>query len=135
MLALIATQKSVSAAPGQTRRPDILIILLIILADDMGYGDVGILNRDSRIPTPNLDRLAGEGLVFTDPHSSGSDCVPSRYGLLTGRCMWRTRLGSGGKPLQSGRQLNDPGRKRVPELSLIWLEWAGEIVPAKPLIR
>ena len=47
-------------------------------------------------PTPNLDRLAGEGLIFTDAHSSGSYCVPTRYGLLTGRYMRRTRLESGG---------------------------------------
>jgi arylsulfatase A-like enzyme len=92
LLAPIAAQKDVSAAPNKTLRPNILIIL----TDDMGYGDVAILNRGSRIPTPNLDRLAKEGLIFTDAHSSGSYCVPSRYGLLTGRYMWRTRLGSGG---------------------------------------
>ncbi|MFO7901960.1 MAG: sulfatase-like hydrolase/transferase, partial [Pirellulaceae bacterium] len=81
VLTPIAARKDVSAASRETLHPNILIIL----ADDMGYGDVAILNRDSRIPTPNLDRLAREGLIFTDAHSSGSYCVPSRYGLLTGR--------------------------------------------------
>ncbi len=77
LLSPIAAQQDVSAAPSETLRPNILIIL----TDDMGYGDVAILNRASRIPTPNLDRLARESLIFTDAHSSGSYCVPSRYGI------------------------------------------------------
>lgn len=112
-LALTSTQKNISAAPSEkSLRPNILIIL----ADDMGYGDVGILNRDSRIPTPHLDQLAGEGLVFTDAHSSGSYCVPSRYGLLTGRYMWRTRLGSGGNLANLAGTLIEPGRKTLADL-------------------
>ena len=73
-----------SAIAGPKDNPSQKPNIVIILADDMGYGDVAILNRDSRIPTPNLDRLAREGLMFTDAHSPGSYCVPSRYGLLTG---------------------------------------------------
>lgn len=71
------------------------------------------LNHDSRIPTPNLDRLARESLVFTDAHSSGSYCVPSRYGLLTGRYMWRTRLGSGGNLANFAGTLIESGRRTL----------------------
>lgn len=63
--------------------------ILILYADDMGYGDLGIQNPNSKIPTPNLDRLATEGVRFTDGHSSSGICSPSRYALLTGRYHWR----------------------------------------------
>ena len=109
---LIAAQQDVSTAPRDSPRPNVLIIL----ADDMGYGDVGVLNPDSQIPTPHLDKLANEGLVFTDAHSSGSYCVPSRYGLLTGRYMWRTRLGSGGNLANFAGTLIEPGRTTLPQL-------------------
>ena len=69
--------------------------IVIILADDMGYGDVGALNPESTIPTPNIDRLAAEGMTFADGHSPSAVCTPTRYGLLTGRYAWRTRLKSG----------------------------------------
>ena len=69
--------------------------IVFIMADDMGYGDVGCYNPDSRIPTPNMDRLASEGIMFTDAHSPSAVCTPSRYGLLTGRYCWRTRLKKG----------------------------------------
>ena len=75
-----------------------------ILADDLGYGDVSCLNEKSRIPTPNVDRLAAEGIRFTDVHSSSAVCTPTRYGILTGRYCWRSRLklgvlGPWGQPL------------------------------------
>ena len=63
--------------------------IVLILADDMGYGDLGAQNPASKIPTPNLDRLAKEGLRLTDAHSSSGICTPSRYALLTGRYHWR----------------------------------------------
>jgi arylsulfatase A len=63
--------------------------ILILYADDMGYGDLGANNPASKIPTPHLDRLAREGLRFTDAHSSSGVCTPSRYALLTGRHHWR----------------------------------------------
>ncbi|MEM6260019.1 MAG: arylsulfatase [Planctomycetota bacterium] len=66
--------------------------IIFIMADDMGYGDVGCYNEQSRIPTPNMDRLAGQGVRLTDAHSADSVCTPSRYGLLTGRYCWRTPL-------------------------------------------
>jgi len=68
--------------------------VVFILADDMGYGDLGCQNPDSKIPTPNLDRLAGEGLRCTDAHAPASVCSPTRYGILTGRYCWRSRLKS-----------------------------------------
>ena len=73
---LVAPWTAAGAVENEPAKPNVVLIL----ADDMGYGDVAILNPDSRIPTPNLDRLAKEGLIFTDAHSSGSYCVPSRYG-------------------------------------------------------
>ena len=70
--------------------------LVFILADDLGYGDVHALNPGrGKIPTPNLDRLAAQGLTCTDAHSGSSVCTPTRYGLLTGRYAWRTRLQRG----------------------------------------
>ena len=62
---------------------------VIIYADDMGYGDLAIQNTESKIPTPHLDKLAREGMRFTDGHSSSSICSPSRYAILTGRYHWR----------------------------------------------
>ncbi len=73
-----------------TERPNIIIIL----ADDMGFGDVACQNPDSRIPTPHLDQLASEGLRFTDAHSPSAVCTPTRYSLLTGTYAWRTALKS-----------------------------------------
>ena len=67
--------------------------VLILYADDLGYGDLGVYNPQSRIPTPNLDRLASEGIRFLDGHSSASICSPSRYALLTGRYHWRKMHG------------------------------------------
>lgn len=63
--------------------------IVILYADDMGYGDLAIQNPDSKILTPNLDRLAREGMRFTDAHSSSGICTPSRYAMLTGRFHWR----------------------------------------------
>ena len=69
--------------------------IVLILADDMGYGDVHALNAKSTIPTPNLDKLSADGLTFTDAHSPSAVCTPTRYGLLTGRYCWRTSLKKG----------------------------------------
>ena len=74
-----------SAAETLAKSPNVLILY----ADDLGYGDLNIQNADSKIPTPNLDRLAREGMRFTDGHSSSGICTPSRYALLTGRHHWR----------------------------------------------
>jgi len=63
--------------------------IVLLYADDMGYGDLNVQNPESKIPTPNLDRLAREGIRFADAHSSSGICTPSRYALLTGRYHWR----------------------------------------------
>lgn len=90
-------------APASRAAPPPNVVLLY--ADDLGYGDVRAYNPDrGRIPTPHMDRLAAEGMRFTDAHSSSGVCSPSRYTLLTGRYHWRSRLQTGivptwGKPL------------------------------------
>ena len=66
--------------------------IIYILADDHGYGDLGCYNEESKIPTPNMDRLVREGMRFTDAHAPSSVCTPSRYSILTGRYCWRTKL-------------------------------------------
>ena len=88
--------------------------LVYILADDLGYGDLGCYNPSSKIPTPNIDRLAEAGVRFTDAHSPSSVCTPTRYALLTGRYAWRTRLqrnviGPFSPPLIAGSRLTVAG--------------------------
>ncbi len=88
--------------------------ILYILADDLGYGDVQALNpQRGKIKTPHLDQLAGQGMTFTDAHSGSAVCTPTRYGLLTGRYAWRTRLQNGvlggdSKPLIAPDRLTAP---------------------------
>ncbi len=77
--------------PSRSGPPNIVYIL----ADDMGYGDLGCQNPESKIPTPHLDRLAAQGMRFTDAHSPSAVCTPTRYGILTGRYCWRTRMKQG----------------------------------------
>jgi len=82
---------SVRVAVAAASRPNIVYIL----CDDLGYGDVHALNPErGKIPTPNIDKLAAQGMVFTDAHAGSSVCTPSRYGILTGRYCWRTKLQS-----------------------------------------
>ncbi len=69
--------------------------IVLILADDLGQGDLGCYNPNSKIPTPHLDQLAREGMWFTDAHSPSSVCTPTRYALLTGTYAWRSRLKKG----------------------------------------
>jgi arylsulfatase A-like enzyme len=101
----------VFADDRSVRRPNIVYIL----ADDMGYGDPRCNNEKSKIPTPNMDRLAAQGMRFTDAHSGSAVCTPTRYGVLTGRYSWRTRLKQGvlwgGDP-----SLIEPGRMTVASL-------------------
>jgi arylsulfatase A-like enzyme len=66
--------------------------VILILADDMGIGDLSCYNPDSKLKTENIDRLAESGLICTDAHASSALCTPSRYGLMTGRYNWRSRL-------------------------------------------
>ncbi|MPY90240.1 MAG: sulfatase-like hydrolase/transferase [Luteitalea sp.] len=124
--------------------------IVYILADDLGYGDVSCYNPNSKIPTPHVDRLAAEGMRFTDAHSPAAVCTPTRYGILTGRYAWRTRLTSrvldGFDP-----PLIEEGRLTVPallkqhgydtaavgkwHLGMQWTDKAGQPVPYVPVDR
>ncbi len=86
--------------------------IIYILADDLGYGDLSCLNKDSKIHTPNLDHLAVGGMIFTDAHSGSAVCTPTRYGILTGRYCWRSRLKNGVLNGQS-QDLIEEGRLTV----------------------
>jgi arylsulfatase A-like enzyme len=97
--------------PSEAARPHIVLIL----ADDLGYGDPRSWNPDSEIPTPAFDRLAAEGIRLTDAHTPSAVCSPTRYGLLTGRYAWRTRLRSG-VLWGNSRALIEPGRTTIPSL-------------------
>ncbi len=102
---------SVCSASIAADRPNIVFIL----ADDLGYGDVSCLNKESKVRTPNCDRLASQGMIFTDAHSASAVCSPTRYGILTGRYPWRTRLKSGVLGGYSPH-LIEPGRLTVPAM-------------------
>ena len=69
--------------------------IIYILADDLGYGDVSAMNKEAAWKTVHIDRIASEGMVFTDAHTGSAVCTPTRYGLLTGRYSWRTRMKQG----------------------------------------
>src|SRR4051812_37866865 len=81
IIPLLLSFASTCPAADRKDKPNIVYIL----ADDLGYGDVKCLNRDGKIATPNIDRLAAAGMIFTDAHGSSSVCTPTRYSLLTGR--------------------------------------------------
>jgi arylsulfatase A-like enzyme len=90
LLALLLTLVgALTAAAAEPRKPNVVIVL----ADDLGYADVGCYG--GKIATPHIDRLAADGLRFSDAHTSSSVCSPTRYGLLTGRYNWRSKLKSG----------------------------------------
>jgi arylsulfatase A-like enzyme len=97
------------AAP--TAKPNVVVVL----ADDLGIGDVRCYNPAGKIPTPHLDALAAAGLRFTDAHTPSGVCTPTRYGLMTGRYCWRTKLQSGVLGGLSPR-LIEPGRQTVASL-------------------
>ncbi len=115
-LGLLSLAVVVYVAPltaAEVSKPNVVYIL----ADDLGYGDPGCYNPASKIPTPNIDRLAKEGVRFTDAHSPSAVCTPTRYALLTGRYAWRTRLqrnvlGPFSQPLIAEKQLTVPGLLR-----------------------
>lgn len=91
--------------------------IILLYADDLGYGDVECYNPDrGKIATPNLDRLASQGMRFTDGHSSSGVCTPSRYTILTGRYHWRSRLQKGIVGLW-GDPLITPGRMTIASLA------------------
>jgi len=102
------TARAGGKAGLERKKPNIIFIL----ADDMGYGDLRCLNPESKIPTPNMDRIAKEGMRFTDAHSGSAVCTPTRYGVLTGRYCWRSRLKRGVLGGYSSPLL-EPGRPTV----------------------
>ena len=113
ILALAAVLLSCAFA-ADARNPNILVIL----ADDLGYGDVGCYNPQSKVPTPHLDRLAREGMRFTDAHSPSTVCTPTRYSLLTGQMAFRINYrsvfaGVGGPCLIKENQLSLPQMLRA----------------------
>ena len=89
--------------------------IVFILADDLGYGDVACYNSESKVPTPNLDRLATEGLRFTDAHSPATVCTPARYSFLTGRMAFRTGM-KGVFTGVGGPCMIEEGRLTLPEM-------------------
>jgi arylsulfatase A-like enzyme len=116
---LLAVILSVAACTSAARAAEARPNILVILADDLGVGDVQALNPErGKIKTPHLDRLVAAGMTFTDAHSGSSVCTPTRYGLLTGRYAWRTRLQSGvldggnDDPLIAADRLTLPGLVR-----------------------
>jgi len=111
MAALLAVATSAGAQWETNHLPN----MILILADDLGYGDVHAYNPHSKIPTPNLDRLARQGIRFTDAHAPDSACTPTRYGVLTGRYCFRSRLKEGVLPAW-GAPLIEEGRLTLPAL-------------------
>ncbi|MCZ7644384.1 MAG: arylsulfatase [Planctomycetota bacterium] len=110
---------------GPAARPNVIVIL----ADDLGLGDVSCFAPQTKTPTPHVDRIAREGIAFTDAHSSSAVCTPTRYGILTGRYPWRTRLvkgvlGNYAEPLIEKERLTLPGLlKRVGYKTACFGKW------------
>ncbi len=124
--------------------------IVLILADDLGYGDVSFLNPASKIKTPHLDNLASEGMSFTDAHSNSAVCTPTRYGLMTGRYAWRSALKKGvlngySTPLiEEGREtiaslLKSQGYSTAMvgkwHLGLEWVAKEGQLITNKKPVR
>lgn len=105
----LALQANVTAKPA---KPNIVFIL----ADDLGYGDVGCYNTESKVATPNLDRLSREGIRFTDAHSPATVCTPSRYSLMTGQMAFRVPRGGTVFAGVGGPSLIAPGRLTLPAM-------------------
>ncbi len=146
LFASLVSGGTVARAADDGRLPNIIYIL----ADDLGYGDVACNNPKSKIPTPHADRLAAEGMRFTDAHTPSAVCTPTRYGILTGRYCWRTRLKyrvlDGFDP-----PLIEPDRTTVPSLlrkhgyhtacvgkwhlGMMWTDQDGQPLPSVPLDR
>ncbi|MFM9081141.1 MAG: sulfatase family protein, partial [Opitutaceae bacterium] len=100
------------ASAGAARQPNILLIL----ADDLGYGDVRCYNDHSKVATPHLDRLAREGMRFTDAHSPATVCTPTRYSLMTGQMAFRVPNGGAVFQGAGGPSLIAPGRLTLPAM-------------------
>lgn len=88
-LFLLGAVALLCSANDQSEAADRAPNVVLILADDLGYGDLGCYNPDSKIPTPEIDSIAAAGMRFTDAHAAGPLCHPSRYGLMTGQYPFR----------------------------------------------
>jgi len=111
LFALVASFTSYAAGEPE-KTPNILLIL----ADDLGYGDVSCYNDKARVSTPNIDRLAREGMRFTDAHSPATVCTPSRYSLMTGQMAYRVPRGGSVFTGVGGPSLIAPGRLTLPAM-------------------
>jgi arylsulfatase A-like enzyme len=124
--------------------------IVYILADDFGYGDASCYNPNSKIATPNIDSLAARGMQFTDAHTPSAVCTPTRYGILTGRYCWRTRLkyrvlDGLDPPLIESSRLTVPSLLKRNgyhticigkwHLGMEWTDMSGNAVPAVPVDR
>ena len=112
-LSLLGAWPSAALPDHHQAKPNIVLIL----ADDLGYGDVSCYNSEAKVATPNIDRLAKSGMRFTDAHSPSTVCTPTRYSLLTGRMAFRNGMkgvftGAGGPCLIKANQLTLPGLLR-----------------------
>lgn len=108
ILSIVIMLTSIAAA---SEKPNIVVIL----ADDMGFGELQCLNpKRGKIKTPQLDAIAAGGMIFTDAHSGSSVCTPTRYGLMTGRYAWRTRLQNG--VLTGGKSLIAKDRLTIADI-------------------
>ncbi len=101
-----------AAATTQAKLPNIVLIL----ADDLGYGDLGCYNDQAKVATPNLDRLARQGMRFTDAHSPCTVCTPSRYSLMTGQMAFRVPNGGTVFTGVGGPSLIAPDRLTLPDI-------------------
>lgn len=110
-LQTLGASATASLLSAQNARPNIVYVL----ADDLGWGDLGCYNPKSDAPMPNANKLASQGMRFTDMHSPSAVCTPTRYGIITGRYCWRSRLKKG---VLNGESPNliEPGRMTVPAL-------------------
>ena len=96
LLILSVTLGAIALTTLRTHASESKPNIVLIMCDDLGYGDVQCLNPENgKIKTPCVDKLAKQGMIFTDAHSGSAVCTPTRYGLLTGRYSWRTRLQNG----------------------------------------
>ncbi len=111
LVAFALASCGIEPMPSTPEHPNILFIL----ADDLGYGDVGVYNPESKVPTPSLDRLASEGMRFTDAHSPSTVCTPTRYSIMTGRMEFRTGM-AGVFTGVEGPALIGEGRLTLPEM-------------------
>ncbi|MDR1957586.1 MAG: arylsulfatase [Planctomycetaceae bacterium] len=112
ILTNICTAADETSSYQEGLRPNIVLIL----ADDMGYGDISLLNEKSKIRTPHLDSLGREGIVFTDAHAACSICGPSRYGILTGRYPMRNRRKASNNPNGFGPPVIEPNRLTIAQI-------------------